>query len=244
MASSTLPDAPPPALDIENLSHAWPDGAISLAGLSLRLDAGESLGLIGPNGAGKTTFFLLLVGCLAPKTGVVRVDGIELSRATVDVLRARIGFAFQDADDQLFLPTVLDDVAYAPRRRGASAAAAVEQARRALERLDAGHLADRAPYRLSGGEKRLAALAGVLAAEPSLLLLDEPTGGLDPRARRRLADLLPTLPATRIVATHDLDFARATCRRLAVLRRGEMLAIGPAADILSDRAVLERSELM
>ena len=223
-----------------NVSFAWPDGTPALRDVSLRLETGESVGLLGANGAGKTTLLLLAVGCLIPASGTVRVDGVAVEPKTLADIRRRLGFVFQDADDQLFLPTVLEDVAFGPLNHGMTREEARTRAEETLAAVGASGLAQRPPHRLSGGEKRIAALATALAVSPLALLLDEPTSGLDPCARERLARLFETLRPACLVATHDLPFARAACGRVVVLSEGCVVAEGETADILDDRALLER----
>ena len=172
------------------LTYAYPDGTRALDGASLVVPHGESVALVGGNGAGKSTLLLMLAGLLEPNVGEVRIGDMAVTPGSRDFVRRTLGFVFQDADDQLFMPTVREDVAFGPLNLGASAEEAASLAATALEVVGASHLADRAPYHLSGGEKRAVAIAGVIAMGPSVLLLDEPTAGLDPAARRRLIRLL------------------------------------------------------
>jgi cobalt/nickel transport system ATP-binding protein len=225
------------------LAYAYPDGTTALSGVDLRVAAGEVLGIVGANGAGKSTLLQHLVGLLQPAAGEVRVDGVAVTPDTLAHVRRRVGFVFQDSDDQLFMPTVLDDVAFGPLNAGLPGAEARARAASALADVGAAHLAARTPYRLSGGEKRLAALAGVLAMAPGALVLDEPSAGLDPIARRRLIALLGSLRLTRIVATHDLDLVLDLCPRVLVLHAGRVHADGAARAIFGDAALLARCGL-
>jgi uncharacterized protein (TIGR00268 family) len=230
-------------IEVRGLGFDYPDGFHALDDVSFDAAPGECLGLVGPNGAGKSTLLLLLVGILNPSRGKIIVGGEELTARSLKSVRRRLGFAFQDPDDQLFMPTVGADVAFGPRNMGLSEEEVSARTGRALETVGIAHLADRPPFRLSGGEKRAAAIATVLAMEPEALILDEPTSSLDPRSRRRLLELLSSLPHTRIVATHDIDFAYELCDRVIVLSRGRVCAEGPGAAILGDADLMEQSGL-
>jgi len=246
---SLAPDHPHPhahdAIAITDLRHHYPDGTEALRGLTLAVREGDALGIVGPNGAGKSTLVLHLNGTLiaAPGHGEVRVEGAVVSRATLPLVRQRVGLVFQDPDDQLFMPTVRDDVAFGPLHMGLSDEMVRRHTDRALEETGTSHLADRAPYRLSGGEKRAVAIATVLAMSPRVLVLDEPSAGLDPRQRRHLIELLLRLRPTKVVVSHDLDLVLETTRRVAVVDRGFVVAEGETRAILSDRALVERHGL-
>lgn len=207
--------------------------------VSFALKDGERAALIGANGAGKSTLLLTLLGILELHSGSVDVDGERLDKTRLPLIRRKLGLLFQNPDDQLFMPTVREDVSFGPRNYGRPAAEADSAALAILERLEIAHLKDRMPHKLSGGEKRLAALASVLVLEPRLLLMDEPSAFLDPRARRRLIAVLDTLPQAFIIATHDLDLALRLCPRCLLLSHGRLMADGPSAAILNDRALLE-----
>jgi cobalt/nickel transport system ATP-binding protein len=207
--------------------------------VSFALKDGERAALIGANGAGKSTLLLTLLGILELHSGSVEVDGERLDKTRLPLIRRKLGLLFQNPDDQLFMPTVREDVSFGPRNYGTPAAEADKAALAILERLEIAHLKDRMPHKLSGGEKRLAALASVLVLEPRLLLMDEPSAFLDPRARRRLIAVLDTLPQAFIIATHDLDLALRLCPRCLLLSHGRLMADGPSAAILNDRALLE-----
>ncbi len=227
-----------PAVDLANLTFSYPDGTRALDDISFTVEPGESVALLGPNGAGKSTLLLHLNGYLTPTTGEVRIAGIVLRRETLAAARAAIGMVFQDPDDQLFMPTVRDDVAFGPLNLGASPAAAAERVTAALERVGGAHLADRPPHRLSFGEKRAVAIATVLAMDPEILVLDEPSANLDPRGRRRLIELLRSFPQTRLIATHDLELAVQLCPRAIVLDGGRVVADGAAVELLDDEPLM------
>lgn len=227
-------------LDVRDLSVTYGDGTRGLDRASFCLESGERCALIGENGAGKTTLLMALVGVL-PGVGSITAAGISLSPGTLGAVRQKVGMLMQNPDDQLFLPTVLQDVAFGPKNLGYSQQEAEEQARYMLERLEISHLAGRSALRLSGGEKRMAALAAVLVMEPEVLLLDEPTAFLDPRARRRLMEVLKGLPQTMLIATHDLGFALEVCPETMLIRSGEILQKGKSRALLFDDGQMERA---
>ena len=226
-------------LDVKDLSVTYGDGTKGLDRASFCLKSGEKCALVGENGAGKTTLLMALVGVL-PGEGSITAAGISLSPGTLGVVRQKVGMLLQSPDDQLFLPTVLQDVAFGPKNLGYSQQEAEEQARYMLERLEISHLAGRSALRLSGGEKRMAALAAVLVMEPEVLLLDEPTAFLDPRARR-LMEVLKGLPQTMLIATHDLGFALEVCPETLLIRGGEILGKGKSRELLFDDGQMERA---
>lgn len=230
-------------VELRGASFRYPDGTAALQDLSVRIVHGESVALIGANGAGKSTLLGLINGLLLPSAGEVFVGDLPVTPRTLPQIHRTVGYVFQDADDQLFMPTVFDDVAFGPLNLGMDEAQARAQAERALHTVGAGHLAQRAPYRLSGGEKRAVAIAGVLAMAPSILVLDEPSSGLDAAARRRLIGLLGSFSHTRIIATHDLDLALDVCTRVLVLHEGRLVADGAPAQIFDDGAALARCGL-
>ncbi|GAB4298569.1 MAG: ABC transporter ATP-binding protein [Desulfuromonadia bacterium] len=230
-------------VEIRHLSHTYPDGTVALRDISLRITHGESVGIIGHNGAGKSTLLLHLNGIIMPKEGVVTIGGIPLTRATVDQIRRCVGFVFQDPDDQLFMPTVIEDVAFGPMNAGLTPREAIRRAEDALDRVGLLHLRNRSPWHLSGGEKKRAAIATVLSLFPDILVLDEPTSGLDPFARRQLIRLLGEFTHTKIVATHDLDMVMELCSRVLILHEGEVRADAPPGEIFRDRELLASCHL-
>jgi len=221
------------------LSFAYPDGTRALDGVSFRIEHGESVAIVGANGAGKSTLLQHLDGCLVPTSGSVRVGDYPITKATLAAVRRSVGLVFQEPDDQLFMPTVFDDVAFGPLNLGLPPGEVEARVARALETVGAAHLKDRPPYRLSGGEKRAVAIATVLSMSPDVLVIDEPSASLDPRSRRQLIALLATFAHTKIIATHDLDLALELCERTIVLQAGRVAADGRTVELLRDRARLE-----
>ncbi|MGQ9589075.1 MAG: energy-coupling factor ABC transporter ATP-binding protein [Planctomycetota bacterium] len=225
-------------VEVRDLSFSYPDGTEALRGVSFRIRHGDSLGVIGANGAGKSTLLLHLNGCLAPSRGEVRIGDIPITPGTLPGVRRTVGMIFQDPDDQLFMPTVAEDVAFGPMNFGLPPEDVERRVSQALERIGIAHLRDRPPYRLSAGEKRGAAIATVLAMEPSILVADEPSSYLDPRGRRRLIQLLKSFDHTRIIATHDLELVVEVCTSVILMDRGKVVAEGATAEILADEALL------
>ncbi len=230
-------------VEVRDLRFAYPDGTEALSGVTFRIHHGESVAIVGANGAGKSTLLLHLNGCLAPRMGMVRVGDIPLTEKTLTDVRRTVGMVFQDPDDQLFMPTVYDDVAFGPLNMGLPFEDVDARVGSALATVGASHLAKRPPYRLSGGEKRLVAIATVLAMSPDILVLDEPTSNLDPRARRDLITLLKSFEHTKIIATHDLDMVMDLCGRTIVMHQGHVLVDGPSTEIFADDALLEAGRL-
>src|SRR5512138_3780591 len=230
-------------VEVKNLRHVYPDGTVALKDVSFRITHGESVGIIGANGAGKSTLLLHLNGYLAPTSGAIRIGDFPLSKGTLPEIRKTVGMVFQDPDDQLFMPTVHDDVAFGPLNLGFSPADAAQRVAESLERVGALHLKDKPPYHLSGGEKKRVAIATVLSMSPDILVMDEPTNGLDPFARRQLMGLLREFQHTRIFTSHDLDMVSELCARVIVLKEGEVRADGNTADIFSDDALLAECRL-
>jgi cobalt transport protein ATP-binding subunit len=243
-ASGDTAPAGPPALEVKGLTFRYPgtDRPV-LDGLGLRVGAGERVAVLGPNGSGKTTLVLHLNGLLDRQAGSIVVGGLPVEPPHLGEVRRRVGMVFQDPDDQLFLQTVRDDVAFGPTNLGLRGAARDERVADALRSVGASELAERNPYQLSGGEQRRAALATVLSMRPEVLVLDEPTSGLDPIGRRELAELLVTLGSTQLVVTHDLPFALATCPRSVILDRGAVVADGPTRELLADAELLAAHRL-
>lgn len=230
-------------LEVEGLRFAYPDGTQVLDGVDLVIGSGERVALLGPNGAGKTTLILHLIGVLRAAAGIIRVGGVELADDSLSEIRHKMGLVFQDSDDQLFMPTVQQDVAFGPANFGMKGAALSERVVWALRAVGEQDLADRAPHHLSGGEKRKVAIATVLAVESEFLVLDEPTSNLDPAGRRELVGLLASLPATQLVVTHDLPFALELCARAVIIDGGRIVADGDTFALLSDRDLMSRHRL-
>lgn len=230
-------------VEVEDLKYAYPDGTQALNGLSFRITHGESVAIVGANGAGKSTLLLHLNGYLSSPGGKVRIGDFPLTRETVADIRKTVGMVFQDPDDQLFMPTVFEDVAFGPANLGLADEEVERRVVDALTRVDALRLKDRPPYRLSGGEKRAVAIATVLAMSPSILVMDEPTSNLDPAARRQFIELLATFHHTKIIATHDLDLVLDLCARTIVLKEGRVVADGPTLELFADEALLAASRL-
>ncbi|WP_319584656.1 ABC transporter ATP-binding protein [uncultured Pseudodesulfovibrio sp.] len=210
-------------IELSDISYAFPGRGETLKGLNFHLHPGEKLGLFGPNGAGKSTMLHILMGLLTPDKGEVTLFGAPMSEPKAfETARLKIGFLFQHSDDQLFCPTVLDDVAFGPLNQGLSREEAMERAHEALKTVGLAGFEDRVPHRLSGGEKKLVALATILSMRPEVLVLDEPTTGLSPEAKDRLVDILKKLDMARLVVSHDPDFLTATTDRLLAMRDGRI----------------------
>lgn len=227
------------SIDIENLSFAYPDGHAALQSISLHIAPGEKVALVGPNGAGKSTLMLHLNGILTGKSGRVHVCGLDLDEKNISRVRASVGLVFQNPDDQLFSPTVYEDVAFGPLYQGLSAPQVDERVQAALAAVRMGDYAGRVSYHLSTGEKKRIAIATVLSMQPEVLVLDEPTAGLDPRARRGLIQLLRDLPITMLVSTHDLAMVKELFPRTIVMDGGQIVADDLTACLLDDAELLE-----
>jgi cobalt/nickel transport system ATP-binding protein len=227
-------------VEVKDLEYSYPDGTAALRGVSFRIEHGESVGVVGANGAGKSTLLLHLNGCLLASRGSVRIGDVPVTRATLPQIRRSVGTIFQDPNDQLFMPTVGEDVAFGPTNMRLPAEEVERRVRESLSAVGASPLRERPPYRLSGGEKRAAAIAGVLAMSPDVLVMDEPTSGLDPRARRKLIELLRGFKHTKIVAAHDLDMIGELCARIIVLDAARVAADGLTAAVLGDGELLTR----
>jgi len=230
-------------VEADNLHFVYPDGTVGLNGISFRITHGESVALVGENGAGKSTLLLHMNGYLAATQGEIKVGDNPVSSKNLDAVRRSVGMVFQNSDDQLFMPTVFDDVAFGPMNLGLGKGEVEHKVVQALETVGASHLRNRPPYRLSQGEKRAVAIATVLAMSPDILVMDEPTSSLDPTSRKRLIELLRTFRHTKIIATHDLDMAMDLCERTIVLHEGRITADGPTVKLFQDEKLLHLSSL-
>ncbi len=231
------------AVEVRDLAYSYPDGSPALRGVDLSVAPGERVAVLGPNGAGKTTLMLHLNGILVPSAGSVAIGGLPVARENLKEIRRRVGVVFQDPDDQLFMPTVRDDVAFGPANLGLRDEALADRVFGALDAVGMTEAATRPPHHLSFGQRRRIALATVLAMDPQILVLDEPTSNLDPAARRDLADILTSLPVTGLIVTHDLPYALELCPRSVILNEGVLVADGPTTEILGDAALLAANRL-
>jgi cobalt/nickel transport system ATP-binding protein len=231
------------ALTVEALAFAYPDGRQALFGIDLTVDRGERVALLGPNGAGKTTLVLHLNGVLGGGTGAIHVAGMRVAKENLREIRRRVGIVFQDPDDQLFMPSVRDDVAFGPANLGLRGEQLRERVDGALAAVGMEDVADRPPHHLSFGQRRRVAVATVLAMQPEILVLDEPSSNLDPSARRELADILLKLDLTTLVVTHDLPYALELCPRALIMNDGVVVADGPTAELLADEDLMRTNRL-
>lgn len=229
-------------IEINHLNFSYPDGKQALNEISLRVMPGEKIALVGANGAGKSTLLMHLNG-IYEGNGEIIIQGLEVKKANFGKVRALVGVVFQNPDDQLFSPTVYEDVAYGPIYQGLDKTTVKERVRQALESVHMADYAERNPYHLSGGEKKRIAIATVLSMQPEILVFDEPTAGLDPRARRELIELLHELPQTMLIATHDLGMVNMLTPRTVLLNRGKIIADGVTASILGDDDLLKLNGL-
>jgi len=226
-------------VDVAALHFTYPDGFDALKGISVRIARGEKVALIGPNGAGKSTFMLHLNGINTATSGSVAIGGRTVSRENLGQIRAEVGLVFQDPDDQLFSPTVYDDVAFGPVHMVMKKEEVDERVTRALADVGLPGFEKRLPHHMSIGQRKRAALATVLSMSPSVLVLDEPSAGLDPRGRRELIHLLRDLPQTMLVSTHDMKLVAEVFPRTIIMDAGEIVADGPTGALLADRELLE-----
>ncbi len=225
---------------LNNVYFTYPDGKNALNGINIEIHHGESVAIIGANGAGKSTLLLSLVGILFPQKGEIRIGEMPVTKKTLNLIRQKIGFTFQNSDEQLFNSTVYEDVAFGPRNYKLPEDEVKKRVDKALEIVGASHLKDRPPYKLSGGEKRSVSIASVLSMEPDILLLDEPSSSLDPKSRRKLINLLNQFKHTKIITSHDLDMVLDVCERTIVIGNGQVVADGNTMEILNDGKLLEK----
>ena len=238
-----IPIAPQVAIRIVDLSYSYPDGRRALNSVNLVVHRDETVGIMGPNGAGKSTLALHLNGILSGQ-GLVEILGLEVKKKNLREVRNMVGLVFQDPDDQLFSPTVKEDVAFGPLNQRLSPEQVDHAVSRALAWVGMEGFEDRSPFHLSFGEKKRVSLATVLSMHPEIMVLDEPVSNMDPRGRREFIELIDTLEATKLVITHDLAMTREVCDRVVVMDKGEIVTDGRPEDICSDRLLLERHGLI
>ena len=230
-------------IDLQDVHFIYPDGTQAVSGVSFRIVHGESVGIVGANGAGKSTLLLQLSGTFLPTAGSIRIGEIVLSKKTVKEIRKKIGFVFQDPDDQIFMPTVFEDVAFGPLHLGWTMEYVEKSAPKALEQVNCLHLKDRPPHKLSLGQKRAVTIASVISMDPDILVMDEPSSNLDPRSRRQLIQLLKSFQHSKIIASHDLDMVMEICERTIILGDGRVAADGRTRALFSDEKLLEENGL-
>jgi cobalt/nickel transport system ATP-binding protein len=230
-------------IDFDDVFFRYPDGTEALRGISFRITHGESVGIVGANGSGKSTLLQHMNGCLLPTSGTVTIGGTPLTRKTRQEIRRKVGVIFQNPDDQLFMPTVFDDVAFGPLNLDLDEATVRERVHTALNTVNSLDLRDKPPHHLSGGQKSSVAIASVIAMEPDILALDEPAANLDSKSRRALIGFLKTFKHSKMIASHDLDLILDVCKRCIVLGHGRVIADGPSREILSNQTLLEENSL-
>lgn len=227
------------AIEIRHLSYAYPDGHPALEDVNLRVERGECLGMIGPNGAGKSTLLLHLNGLLSGTGGEIQILGQAIKKQNLNWVRRKVGLVFQNPDDQLFCPTLFEDVAFGPLNSQIPISEIPGRVAKALEKVGLRGFDHRSPHHMSVGEKRKASLATILSMDPEIIVLDEPSSNLDPRSRKELIELLRSFPQTRVVATHDLEMVLQLCDRVVLLAQGKIVATGKPDEILADESILQ-----
>ena len=230
-------------IEFKDVFFRYPDGTEALKGIRFRITHGESVGIVGANGSGKSTLLQHMNGCLLPTTGTVTIGELALTAKSRKEIRTKVGIIFQNPDDQLFMPTVFDDVAFGPLNLGLDEAHVRERVDKALIMVNSLALCDKPPHHLSGGQKSSVAIASVIAMEPDILALDEPAANLDPKARRSLITFLKTFKHSKMIASHDLDLILDVCERCIVIGDGRVVADGPSAELLSNKTLLEENNL-
>jgi ABC transporter related protein len=230
-------------LEIKKLNYSYPDGKKALKDINIKIDDNETIGIVGANGAGKSTLIKTIVGIFLTDQGEIIVDGEKVTKKTLNSIRKKVGVVFQNPDDQLFMNKVYDDIAFGPRNYKLTEEKVKEKVERVMKELNIENLKDRSPNNLSGGEKRKVAIATVLSMEPSIILFDEPTSFLDPKGKRILIETLKGINTTKIIATHDLDMVKDNCKRVIVLKEGQVVADGKPKEILNNIEFMEKCEL-
>jgi cobalt/nickel transport system ATP-binding protein len=231
------------ALEIRNATYKYPDGTLAIEDVSFAVSPNEAVALVGPSGAGKTTLMLCIIGFLELERGEILVKDLTVGKKTLKQVRRQVGMIFQNADDQLFMPTLYEDVAFGLLNKGIQRDDLSQTVKKALADRGLNGMEEKFPGHLSGGQKRLASLAGVLVMEPKILLLDEPSSNLDPKSRRQLIEQLDDLDNARVLASHDLEMVLDLCTRVLVLDRGRLVAEGDPAEILADERMMESCSL-
>ncbi len=230
-------------LEIKNLNYSYPDGKKALKDINIKIYDNETIGIVGANGAGKSTLIKTIVGIFLTDQGEIIVDGEKVTKKTLNSIRKKVGVVFQNPDDQLFMNKVYDDIAFGPRNYKLTEEKVKEKVEKVMKELNIEKLKDRSPNNLSGGEKRKVAIATVLSMEPSIILFDEPTSFLDPKGKRILIETLKGINTTKIIATHDLDMVKDNCKRVIVLKEGQVVADGKPKEILNNIEFMEKCEL-
>ena len=229
-------------IEYKNVSCSYSADRKSLNNISFVINQGERVGLIGANGAGKSTLLKSMVG-LIPSEGLIKISDLELNKSNINEIRKMVGYVIQDSDNQMFMPTVIDDMIFGPVNYGMKREEAVAKASEMLDKLGIAHLKDRYNHKISAGEKKMAAIATILTMEPNMIMMDEPSAALDPRNRRRLINMLNSFNITKLIASHDLDFILDTCDRVILISEGSIVADGRASEILRDKNLLETNGL-
>jgi cobalt/nickel transport system ATP-binding protein len=230
-------------VEFKNVCFRYPDGTEALKGISFRITHGESVGIVGANGAGKSTLLLHMNGYLLPTSGTVNIGDLSVTKKSRQDIRRKVGIVFQNPDDQLFMPTVFDDVAFGPLNLGMDETSVRERVNEALRLVNSLDLCDKPPHHLSCGQKSAVAFAAVMSMEPDILVMDEPAANLDPKSRRSLITLLKTFAHSKIIASHDLDLILDVCKRCIVIKDGVVVADGPSTEILANQTLLEENNL-
>lgn len=225
-------------IEAKDVCFTYPDGIEVLNSISFLITHGESVAIIGSNGVGKSTLLLHLNGYFLPTKGEIEIGGYPITKKNLAIIRRSVGMVFQNSDDQLFMPTVFDDIAFGPLNLGLSRDKVTSLVNNALNQVNASHLRERPPHKLSGGEKRTIAIASVLSMEPDILVMDEPSSNLDPRARRELINLLKSFEHTKIIATHDLDMVLDLCERTLIMHQGRIVTDAPTGEVMQNEPLL------